>query len=372
MITIKEVTTKRLSKKFTNFPIKLFKNIDAFVPALSLDEENVFSKKKNPVHEYCDSIRFLAYKDRKIVGRIAGIINHKYNEAYHKKIVRFTRIDMIDDIEVTKTLINQVIEWGKQYGATEIIGPIGFTDLDRQGMLVEGFDEFGSFITIWNPKYYHEHLEKLGFIKDVDWIESQIEWPNEVPDKIKLGTEIVKKRFKYELVKIKRKKDLYKYVYDAFDVYNRAFNVLYGFYPLSRKVMDYYIKQVKLIVNLDFLWFVRDENQKVIALGVMMPSLAMANKKNHGKLLPFGFIRILKSLKKFDVVDFYFIAVDPEHQGRGVFSLIIEDGIRQGIKYGVRMAETGPELENNKKILAQWKDFNPKYHKRRRCYKMDI
>jgi len=369
---IKEVTTKKQSKVFTVFPNKLFKKQGAYVPALSLDEENVFDSVKNPAHAYCESIRFLAYKDNVVVGRIAGIINHKYNEAFDTKVVRFTRIDMIDDIEVTKLLIDAVTNWGRKKGMTDIIGPIGFTDMDRMGMLVEGFEYLNMFITIWNPPYYAKHLENLGFIKDVDWIESVIPWPSIVPEKVMRGAEITKRRFGYELIKIKRKKDVYKYVYDAFDVYNKAFSELYGFYPVTKAVMDYYIKQMILLVKLDFLWFVLDKHKKVIGFGLMMPSLSIANKKSNGKLLPFGFLRLLRSLKRFKTIDFYFIAVDPNNQGTGVLSLIMADGIKQGIKYGVIQALTGPELETNVKIQSQWKDFNPSNYKRRRCFKKAI
>ncbi|WP_025725259.1 GNAT family N-acetyltransferase [Acholeplasma granularum] len=371
-IVIKVVESKKEAKAFTEFPNKLFKDVEAFVPALSFDELNVFDKVKNPAHEYCESIRFLAYRNKKIVGRIAGIINHKYNKEFETKIVRFSRIDMIDDIKVTEKLIKTIETWGHSKGMNQIIGPIGFTDMDRMGLLVEGFEYLNMFITIWNPPYYLEHLEKIGFIKDVDWIESIIPWPKELPEKVQRGAEIVRRRFGYELVKIKKIKELDKYVYDAFDVYNEAFSELYGFYPLSKSVMEYYIKQVKSLVKLDFLWFVLDKEKKVIALGLMMPSLALANKKNNGKLFPFGFIRLLRSLKKFNTIDFYFIAVDPEHQGKGVITLIMEDGIKNGIKYGVVQALTGPELENNVKIQSQWKDYNPTLYKRRRCLIKDI
>lgn len=369
---IKEVITKKEAKLFTDFPNKLFKHIGAYVPALSFDELNVFDKKKNPAHMYCESVRFLAIKDDKIVGRIAGIINHKYNESFDTKIVRFTRIDMIDDIEVTTKLIDSVIGWGKSKGMTEIIGPIGFTDMDRMGMLVEGFEYLNMFITIWNPPYYKEHLETLGFIKDVDWIESVIPWPSVVPEKVTRGAYITRRRFGYELVKYKRKKDILQHIYEAFDVYNSAFHDLYGFFPVTKEVMDYYIKQMISLVKLDFIWFVFDKHKKVIGFGLMMPSLALANKKSNGRLLPFGLFRLLRALKRFKTIDFYFIAVDPNHQGTGVLSMIMEDGIKQGIKYGVLQALTGPELELNVKIQTQWKDFNPSNYKRRRCYKKNI
>ncbi len=372
MITIKEVKTKLDSWRFTEFPNKLYKDVEPFVPALSLDERNVFNPKKNPMFEYCDAVRYLAYDGNKIVGRIAGLINHKWNEAYKIKKARFTRIDMIDDIEVTKALIAKIIEWAHSYNCDTLIGPIGFTDLDRMGLLVEGFDQLNMFITIYTHAYYKKHLEQLGFIKDVDWTEKKITWPTEVSDKIRRGAEIARKRFGYQLIKCNKKKDVFKYIYDAFDMYNVSFNELYGFYPLSSKVMDYYIAQMIALIDLEYLWFVLDKENKVVGFTIIMPSLAKANKRNNGKLLPFGIFRLLRTLKKHDVIDLYFIAVDPKHHGHGIIALMFEDGIKTGIKHGVRYAETGPELELNVNIQNQWKDFEYVEHKRRRCYTKPI
>ncbi len=368
MLTIKEVTSKLDAWRFTEFPNHLYKGVKPFVPALSMDERNVFNPKKNPAHEYCDSMRYLAYQDGKIVGRIAGIINHAWNEANHRHTVRFTRLDMIDDLEVSKRLIEKVESWGKSQGMDEIIGPIGFTDLDRQGMLIRGFDELSMFITIYNHPYYMKHMESLGFIKDADWVEKKITWPTTVPDKIARGAKIARERYGYKLVKCKTKKDIFKYVYDAFDTYNEAFMDLYGFFPITNKVMDYYIDQVVALVQLDYLWFVLDKEDKVVGFGVIMPSLAKANKKNNGKLFPFGIFRLLHALKHHDVIDFYFIAIDPRNQNHGMIALFMEDGIKVGIKHGVKYAETGPELENNTAIQNPWKDFEYVQHKVRRSW----
>jgi len=372
MITIKEVKTLADSIRFTEFPNKMYRKNPYFVPALSSDEHNVFNPKKNPVFEYCEAVRYLAYRDGKIVGRIAGIINHKWNEAYQIKKGRFTRLDMIDDLEVTKALIDQVTKWSLEKGMDTLIGPIGFTDLDRQGMLVEGFDQLNMFITIYNAPYYMKHMEQLGFVKDVDWTEKQIKWPTEVSEKIKRGADIARKRYGYELIKCKTKKEVFNYVYEAFEMYNIAFNELYGFFPITRKVMDYYIKQMIMIVSLEYLWFVLDKEKKVVGFTIIMPSLALPNKKSNGKLFPFGVFRLLKALKKHDVIDLYFIAIDPNHQGRGIIALMFEDGIKMGISHGVRFAETGPELELNANIQNQWKDFEYVQHKRRRCYTKPI
>jgi len=372
MITIKEVKTRKEKVLFTEFPNKMYKSNPYYVPALSMDEHNVFDEKKNPVFEYCEAVRYLAYKDGKVVGRVAGIINHQWNKAYDIKKGRFTRLDMIDDLDVTKALIDQVTKWAKDKGMDTIIGPIGFTDLDRQGMLVEGFDQLNMFITIYNAPYYMEHMDKLGFMKDVDWTEKQIKWPTEVSEKIQRGAEIARKRYGYQLIKCKTKKDVFTYVYEAFEMYNVAFNELYGFYPITRKVMDYYIKQMIMIVSLEYLWFVLDKEGKVVGFTIIMPSLALPNKKSNGKLFPLGVFRLLKALKKHDVIDLYFIAIDPKHQGRGIIALMFEDGIKTGIAHGVRYAETGPELELNANIQNQWKDFEYVGHKRRRCYTKPI
>ncbi len=371
MITIKQVLTHKDQKKFTLFPNKLFKNEDNFVPALSSDEMKVFNKKKNPAHEYCESVCFLAYQNNQVVGRIAGIINHAWNKSQNTKTARFSRIDMIDNIEVTKALINAIETWAIKQGMDTLMGPIGFTDLDRMGMLVDGYEYLNMFITIWNPPYYHEHLEQLGFVKDVDWVEKRI-MMTQIPDKIKRVAEITRTRYGYKLIKVKKRKEVYKYIYPAFKMYNIAFNKLYGFYPLSQKVMDYYIKQMILIVKLDYLWFVLDKEDSVVGFGLMMPSLALPNKKSNGKLFPLGLFRILRALKKHDVVDLYFIAVDPNHHSKGIPALMLEDGIKEAIKHNIKYAETGPELELNHQIQSTWKDFDYIEHKRRRCYTRKI
>ena len=372
MITIKEVKTRKEGHLFTEFPNKMYKKVDAFVPALSLDENNVFNKKINPVHEYCDSIRFLAYEDGKIVGRIAGILNFKINDALNLKQVRFSRIDMIDDIEVTKALIKAVEDWGKGYGCDTIIGPIGFTDLDRQGMLFEGFEHLNMFITIYNHPYYPKHLETLGFIKDAIWSEKKVFSPTEVPDKVSRGARIAKERYGMRLLKLKKKKDVYDHIYQAFEMYNVAFSELYGFFPISRAVMDFYIKQMLLLVQLDYLWFVYDKDDQMAGFGVVMPSLAMANKKSNGHLFPFGVFRLLRATKKYDVIDLYFIAVDPKHHGKGLIAMMWEDGLKTMLKKGVKYAETGPELEDNLKMQNNWKNFENIDHKRRACFKRAI
>lgn len=371
-IEIIEVKTRKQINLFTEFPNKLYKNVKDYVPPLSRDEKNLFNKKKNPCHDYCDSIRFLAYKNNKLVGRIAGIINFNWNQQVNEKILRFTRLDMIDDIEVTKALFDRLIKWGKQYNLNKVIGPIGFADTDRQGMLVEGFNEKGSFITIYNHPYYVKHLEELGFLKDVDWIEKRITIPSEVPEKLLKVSNLIKKRYGYYLVDLKSRAQLRKEIPSVFNIYNEAFMKLYGFYPLTDKVRDYYINQFIGIIKLDYVWIIKDKNDDVIGMGVVNPCLANASKKSKGKLFPFGWYRILKAIKHNTVVDFYFIAIKPEFQSKGVLALLLESGLKSLIKNGIKYAETGPELEENYQVQAIWKDYDYIEHKRRRCFKKEL
>lgn len=371
-IEIIEVKTRKQINLFTEFPNRLYKNINNYVPPLSSDEKNLFNKKKNPCHDYCDSIRFLAYKNNKLVGRIAGIINFNWNQQVNEKILRFTRLDMIDDIEVTKALFDRLIKWGKQYNLNKVIGPIGFADTDRQGMLVEGFNEKGSFITIYNHPYYVKHLEELGFLKDVDWIEKRITIPSEVPEKLLKVSNLIKKRYGYYLVDLKSRAQLRKEIPSVFNIYNEAFMKLYGFYPLTDKVRDYYINQFIGIIKLDYVWIIKDKNDDVIGMGVVNPCLANASKKSKGKLFPFGWYRILKAIKHNTVVDFYFIAIKPEFQSKGVLALLLESGLKSLIKNGIKYAETGPELEENYQVQAIWKDYDYIEHKRRRCFKKEL
>lgn len=373
MITIRRVTTRRQEKLFINFPINLYKDIKGYVPPLSGDEKNIFNAKKNLVHTYSDAVRFLAYKDNELVGRIAGLINHRINYESNKKQVRFTRIDMIDDIEVTRALINAVESWAKDmFGMNEIIGPIGFTDFDRQGLLVEGFEHINLLFTIYNFPYYKDHLEQLGFEKDVDWLEKRISWPREMPSKVSRGADIVRRRYGYRLYKPKQKKDIYNFIYDAFDVVNESYLDLYGYHSLPDNVVDYLVNQIVPIADLDYVWVVYDKQDNIAGFGFVIPSLSKANKKNKGKLFPFGWVRMLKALKSYDTLDFYLVAVSPEHQNRGVTALIMEDAIATGIKNGVKFSETGPELELNHAIHAQWRDFEYIEHKRRRCFIKNI
>ncbi len=372
MITIKEISKKRDLKKFIDFPIKLYKDNKYYIPPFFGDELNLLNKKKNPAYDYCETKFFLAYKNNKIVGRICGLINHAYNEKKNLKQIRFNRFDVIDDLEVSKLLFEQVIAWAKERGLNEVIGPIGFNDLDKQGMLVEGFEEYSNTITLYNHPYYPKHLEELGFAKEVDWVEYQIFTPKDLGERVNRLSNLITKRYGYKVIKLKRKKDIPPYVTKAFHIINEAFEHLYGVVPIRENQIELIVEQFVALLRTEFLYLVVDKNDELIGFGVLAPSLNRATKKSNGRLFPFGFIRVLRDLKKSDVLDMYLIAVKPKYQNLGVNALILAEGIKSAIRNNVRLAETGPELENNSQVQALWKEFEYRQHRRRRCYKLTL
>ncbi len=372
MITIREVTTKKDINKFFAFPLELYKDNPYFVPALTLDEKGTFNKDKNPAYKHADTIMFLAEKEGKVVGRVAGLINHKINEFQKLNDVRFTRYDVIDDPEVSKLLIDKVIEWGQHKGMTRLIGPMGFSDLDKQGLLIEGFDQMSTFITLYNHAYYLDHLSALGFEKEVDWVEFKIMVPKEMDPRIERITKIAMKRNGYEMKTFTKKKDAIPYARRALYMYNEAFSKIYGFYPQTDEQIEALIKEFIMIVTVDYLFVVTDKEDEVLGFGLMVPSLAKAVQKSKGRLFPTGLLRIKSALKNHKVLDMYLIAVKPEYIGRGVNALILNAGIKKAMENGIEYAETGPELEENMAVQTQWRDFKTEQHIRRRCLRKDI
>lgn len=372
MVQIKEVKTKSQLKTFVEFPNKLYKNNPYYSPTLDIDELMNFNPKKNAAYEYCETKLFLAYVDGRLAGRICGLINHSYNKKKNFKQIRFTRFDFIDDFEVSKALMDEVIKMAKENDLDQIIGPIGFCDLDKQGMLVEGFEEKNLFITTYNHAYYVTHMEQLGFKKDADWLEFQIKPPKESFERIDRISSAVQKRYNYHLVEFKKKKELKPYIPKVFDVLNEAYKDLYGVVYLTPKQIEMYVNQFIMLVQLDYVYIVENKDNEVIGVGLMVPSLADAVKKSNGKLFPIGWYRILRALKKVDVLDMYLIGVRPEYQGTGVNALIMSEAIKRVINNGITLAETGPQLEENNKIHDNFKMFDIRQHRRRRCYIKDI
>ena len=334
MVVIKEVKTKKDLKKFVEFPNILYKDNPYYCPPMYGDELKTFIPNKNPVFDFCESKQFLAFQNNKIVGRIGAIISHAHIKKQNKKQIRFTRFDAIDDINVTKALFNAVATYAKENGLDEIIGPLGFVDTDREGMLIDGFDEYNLSITIYNAPYYIEHMKALNFQKDVDWFEYQITLPEKIDPRIsELSDRIMEKRG-YHLIHFKKNKDIFPYARQAFEVINDAFEKLYATVPLTDHLIDQYLHDYIPIVNRDYVYVVCDKDEKVIGFGLLVPSLAKACHKTNGHMFPFGWIRFLKALKskKNDILEMYFIAVLPEYQRSGVNVIILNEAMKTCIK----------------------------------------
>lgn len=372
-ITVKEVTNKKDLKKWVEFPNTLYRDNEYFVPFLASDEIDTFTSTKNPAYDFCETKLFLAYKDNQIVGRIAGLINRAYNKKWNKNAIRFTRFDFIDDFEVSQKLFQSVIDWGKTQGLSEIMGPIGFTDMDHSGVLVEGFEEKNLSITFYNHPYYLTHMERLGLSKDIDWIEYQISVPKQVDPRIEKISNRLIERGGYEVITYKKRKDLYNDAFEAFHIIDIAFSKLYGTVPLTDEVIKNAIDGYIPVVNLDYICSIKNSEGRIVAFGVLVPSIAKALKKSNGKLLPLGIFRMLKALKgKNGTLEMFFVAVDPNYQTQGLPAILISALAKNIIKNGVKFCETGPMLENNTAVHSMWRSFDKRQHRRRRCYIKEI
>lgn len=368
-IFVKGVKGKKDLKAFVKFPFGLYRNCRQWVPPLFFDELNVLNPEKNPASEYCESKLWLAYKDGKIAGRIAGIINHKYIEKWNKKAVRFGWIDFIDDEEVSKALIDTVIKWASEKDIDCIHGPLGFTDLDYEGMLIQGFNEVGTMATIYNYEYYPRHLEKFGFEKEADWLEFEITVPDKIPEKADRIASIVKERTGIRVLDAGKSKDFLPYGKQVFELINNSYKDLFGFVPLSEKQIEKYIKQYFGFIVPDFVKLLLDKENNVAGFVIGMPSLTKALVKAKGRLFPFGIFHLLKAIKfKNKYVDLYLGAIRPDLQGKGADALLMTEFTRSCIKNKIISAESNIELETNVQVQGHWKYFNSRQHKRRRCY----
>ena len=368
-IIIKEVSTKKDLKKWIEFPNTLYEGNEYYVPFLANDEAETFSPDKNPAYAFCETRLFLAYKDNKIAGRIAGLINHAYNKKWNKNAIRYTRFDFIDDYDVSKALFETVVAWGRERGYTEIMGPIGFTDMDHEGMLVEGFEEFNMSITFYNHPYYLEHMERLGLQKDIDWIEYRINVPETFDPRFERICNHLIKKHGYQVVTYDNRKVLYTDALEAFKVIDIAFSKLYGTVPLTPEIIKHTLDGYIPLVNLDYICSIKDKDGKIIGFGVLVPSIAKALKKSNGKMLPFGIFRLLKALKgKNDTLEMFFVAVHPDYQVQGLPAILINTLTPKIMANGVKFCETGPMLETNAAVHSMWRHFEKRQHRRRRCY----
>ncbi|MCI5662878.1 MAG: N-acetyltransferase [Mediterranea sp.] len=371
-VTIKKVSTRRELERFIRFNYELYKGNPYSVPDLYDDMLNTFSKTKNAAFEFCEADYFLAYKEGRLVGRIAAIINHKANDTWGKKEVRFGWVDFVDDAEVSQALFDAVAEWGHQRGMTHLQGPLGFTDFDAEGMLVEGFDQLSTMATIYNYPYYPQHMERMGFAKDVDWVEFKIYVPEAIPDKYRRIAELIQRKYNLKIKKFTSARDIREqYGQAIFQLMNEAYSPLYGYSALSQRQIDQYVKMYLPILDLRMVTLVTDADDNLVAVGISMPSLAEALQRAHGRLLPWGWYHLLKTLilKKYPkMLDLLLVAVKPEYQNKGVNALLFADLIPVFQQLGFEYAESNPELEANGKVQAQWDYFKTEQHKRRRCY----
>lgn len=371
MIEVKKLEpTKANLKKFTRFQIDLYAGNPYYVPPLISDDVATLDPSVNPAFDFCESAYFMAFRDGKPAGRIAAIINSLVNEKAGTRAARFGFVDFIDDKEVSEALFKAAEEWARKKGMETIIGPLGFTDLDHEGMLVEGFDELSTMATIYNHQYYPEHLERLGYRKDSDWLEFMMEVPDAIPDKYNRIADIVKKKFGLKVVKYKsRKRIKNEYGHALFRLVNEAYKDLYQYSALTERQIDYYIDIYLGLLDLDLVTLVTDSDDKLVGVGISMPSMSRALQKSKGKMLPWGWLHLLKGLKgKNDRVDLLLVAVHPDYQNKGVNALLFQDLIPYYIKNGYKYAESNPELESNAKVQSQWEYFVTRQHRRRRSF----
>ena len=371
MLEIRRINpTKKELRKFTKFQIDLYKGNPYYVPPLVIDDVNTLLPEANPAFDFCDAAYFMAYRDGKPVGRIAAMVNRQVNEKCGEKNCRFGWIDFVDDPEVSAALMKAAEEWAREQGMEKMVGPLGFTDLDHEGMLVEGFEELSTMATIYNYPYYQEHMARLGYEKESDWLEFQMTVPEEIPERFNRIADLVKKKYGLQIVKFKSRKKLKEqYGHAIFDLVNDAYRDLYQYSELTDRQIDYYIKLYLDLLDLDLLSLVTDKDGRLVGLGISMPSLSRGLQKSHGKFLPFGWYHLLKGLKgKNDRVDLLLVAVHPDYQNKGVNALFFQDLLRFYIKNGYKYAESNPEMETNAKVQSQWELFNPRQHRRRRSF----
>lgn len=367
-VAIKEVQDKRELRKFVEFANKMYKGNPYYVPAPVFDELNTLRWDVNPAFEHCQARYWLAYQNGRIVGRIAGIINPLHAKKWNQNYMRFGWYDFEDDREISRVLMNEVEQWAREMDMDAIHGPLGFTDMDREGMLVEGFDELGTLATYYNHPYYLDHIKALGFEKDVDWLQFNLSVPDKVDDTITRVAQAAMKRSNLHLLNARSRKDVLPYVSQIFDLIDTGYSHLYGTVPLTARQVQAYKDQYFGFIKPEFVPIVLDENNRVVAFAITMPSLSKALQKTNGRLFPFGFLYLLRAMDKNDLMDLYLVAVKPEFKGRGVNAILMDALYKAYMKAGIKHAETNLDLETNTAVMAQWKFFNTRQHKRARSF----
>ena len=372
MITILEANSKQLLKDFVKFPFELYKNHPFWVPPLIADEMETFDKDKNPAFKSAEAYFYLAYKNDKIVGRIAAIINWNEVNEQQKSKVRFGWWETIDDVEVTKALLEKVYELGRKNNLEHVEGPMGFSNLDKVGVMTEGFDEMGSMITWYNYPYYASHLEKLGYVKEKEYLENKFPFENVKPEFFFKAQELIKKRYQLRPLNFAKTKDIMPYVDKMFDLFNKSYASLSSFVAITDIQKEYFKKKYISFINPEYIKFVLDKDDQIVAFSIVMPSFSEALQKANGKLFPFGFYHLLQARKNSKDVLFYLIGVDPEYQSKGVTAIIFNEYYNTFAEKGIKNCIRTPELADNHAIHNIWKHFNPEIFRRRCTFKKDL
>ena len=371
-IKVKQVLNSSDLELFIKFPMELYKGNPYYVPPLINEEKSIWVKEENPALQYSEAAQFLAYKSENIVGRIAVMINHKEEKDLGIRKVRFGWLDFIDDIEVSKSLINTAIEYAKSKGISKIEGPMGFTNLDKAGMLTKGFDKLATMIGIYNFDYYPKHMEQLGLVKEKEWVEFEINFPDTLPDKVEKFSNLIAEKYELELVKFKSKKDILPLVEPMFKLLDDTYKHLSTYTPITQEQIKHYKEKYFKFIDKDYIVCIKDKYGSLISFAITMPSYSKALQKAKGKLFPFGWWHLLNAGKKNDRANFYLIGIHPQYQKRGVTAIIFKEIYETFKKKGVKFLETNPELEENTSIQALWQDYHPTNHKRRRTYSLEI
>ncbi|MCL1670561.1 GNAT family N-acetyltransferase [Elizabethkingia ursingii] len=371
-ISLRKVINDKMLTDFIQFPMTLYKNNPNYVPALINDEKQIWDPKENPALAYSEAELYLAYKNNQVVGRIAVMINHKEGQELNIHKVRFGWIDFIDDINVSKALIEKAIEYAKQHNINKIEGPMGFTNLDKAGMLTMGFDKLATMIGIYNFDYYPQHLEQLGLVKEKEWVEFELAFPEVLSEKVIKFNDLIKEKYQLKVLKFNNKKEILPLVEPMFQLLDETYKGLSTYTPITQQQIQTYKEKYFGFIDKDFIVCITDANDKLISFAITMPSYSKALQKANGKLFPFGWWHFLQAGKKNDRANFYLIGIHPEYQRRGVTAIIFKEIYEIFKKKGVKFLETNPELEENKNIQLLWQDYSPVNHKRRRTYSKEF
>lgn len=371
-IIVKQVVTKNDLEDFIKFPMDLYKNNPNYVPPLINEEKNIWNEKENPALHYSVAKQFLAYKNGKIAGRIAVIINQKEEKELGIRKVRFGWLDFIDDEDVSKALIDEAIKFAKENKIDKIEGPMGFTNLDKAGMLTMGFDKLATMIGLYNDEYYPRHLEKLGLAKEKEWVEFEINFPEVLPEKVVKFSSLIAEKYKLKVIDFKSKQEILSLVDPMFKLLDETYKHLSTYTPITEEQIKTYKEKYFPFIDKNYIICITDDKDELVSFAITMPSYSRALQKSKGKLLPFGWWHFLQAGKKNDRANFYLIGIHPDYQRRGVTAIIFKEIFERFRKMGIQYAETNPELEENKNVQLLWQDYNPVNHKRRRTYSLTI